>query len=100
MPDDSRRLVTIVTEAILEVELCEVLEQLGATGYTVTNARGSGTRGIRDAGCSSSSNVRIAVVCKQGVAERIARHLRDNYYNDYAMILFESDVRVLRPEKF
>ncbi len=100
MPDDRRRLVTIVTEAILEVELCEVLEKLGATGYTVTNARGSGHRGIRDAGWSSSSNVRIEVVCKEEVAERIARHLRDNYYNDYAMILFESDVRVLRPEKF
>ena len=69
-------------------------------GYTVTNARGSGHRGIRDAGWSSSSNVRIEVVCKDEVAQRIARHLRDNYYNDYAMILFESDVRVLRPEKF
>ena len=100
MPDDSRRLVTIVTEAILEVELCEVLEQLGATGYTVTNARGSGHRGIRDAGWSSNSNVRIEVVCKEEVAQRIARHLREHYYNDYAMILFESDVRVLRPEKF
>lgn len=100
MPDDSRRLITIVTEAILEVELCEVLEQLGATGYTVTNARGSGHRGIRDAGWSSSSNVRIEVVCNEEVAQRIATQLRDNYYNDYAMILFESDVRVLRPEKF
>lgn len=100
MPDDSRKLVTIVTEAILEVELCEHLEQLGATGYTVTNARGSGHRGIRDAGWSSSSNVRIEVVCKEEVARRIAESLRDNYYSDYAMILFESDVRVLRPEKF
>ncbi|HSM32020.1 MAG TPA: transcriptional regulator [Woeseiaceae bacterium] len=100
MPDDSRKLITIVTEAILEVELCEQLEKLGATGYTVTNARGSGHRGIRDAGWSSSSNVRIEVVCNEEVAHRIVRHLRDNYYNDYAMILFESDVRVLRPEKF
>ena len=100
MPDDSRKLVTIVTEAILEVELCEVLEKLGATGYTVTNARGSGHRGIRDAGWSSSSNVRVEVVCSEEVAGRIARHLRDNYYSDYAMVLFESDVRVLRPEKF
>jgi nitrogen regulatory protein PII len=82
------------------VELCEHLEKLGATGYTVTNARGSGHRGIRDAGWSSSSNVRIEVVCNEEVAKRIATSLRDNYYNDYAMILFESDVRVLRPEKF
>jgi nitrogen regulatory protein PII len=100
VPDDSRRLITIVTEAILEVELCEILEQLGATGYTVTNARGSGHRGIRDAGWSSSSNVRVEVVCNEEVAQRITAHLRDNYYDDYAMILFESDVRVLRPEKF
>jgi len=100
VPDDSRRLITIVTEAILEVELCEALEKLGATGYTVTNARGSGNRGIRDAGWSSSSNVRVEVVCNEEVAQRIATHLRDNYYNDYAMILFESDVRVLRPDKF
>jgi nitrogen regulatory protein PII len=100
VPDDSRRLITIVTEAILEVELCEILEQLGATGYTVTNARGSGHRGIRNAGWSSSSNVRIEVICNQDVAQRIATHLRENYYNDYAMILFESDVRVLRPDKF
>jgi nitrogen regulatory protein PII len=100
VPDDSRRLITIVTEAILELELCETLEKLGSTGYTVTNARGSGHRGIRDAGWSSSSNVRVEVVCNDDVAQRIATHLRDNYYNDYAMILFESDVRVLRPEKF
>ena len=100
MPDESRRLVTIVTEAILEVELCELLEELGATGYTVTNARGSGHRGIRNAGWSSSSNVRVEVVCNAEVAERIANHLRDHYYSDYAMILFESDVRVLRPDKF
>ncbi len=100
MPDDSRKLITIVTEAILEVELCEHLEKLGATGYTVTNARGSGHRGIRDAGWSSSSNVRIEVVCNEVVAQRIATSLRDNYYNNYAMIFFEGDVRVLRPEKF
>ena len=100
MPDDSRRLITIVTEAILEVELCERLEELGANGYTVTNARGSGHRGVRDAGWSSSSNVRIEVICNDEVAQRITRNLRDHYYNDYAMILFETDVRVLRPDKF
>jgi nitrogen regulatory protein PII len=100
VPDDSRRLLTIITEAILEVELCECLERLGATGYTVTNARGSGHRGVRDAGWSSSSNVRVEVVCNDEVAERIIQHLREHYYNDYAMILFESDVRVLRPGKF
>ena len=73
---------------------------LGASGYTVTNARGRGSRGVRDAGWSSSGNIRIEVVCDTGIAEKIAARLRDKYYSDYAMILFLSDVSVLRPKKF
>ena len=100
MPDDTRKLVTIVTETVLEQDVCEALEDLGAAGYTITNARGKGSRGIRDAGWSTSSNIRVEVVCSDDVAERIARTLRQKYYDDYAMIIFQSDVRVLRPDKF
>ncbi len=95
-----RKLVTIITESILETELCELLESLKVSGYTVTNARGSGSRGSRSAGWSVSSNVRIEVVCSQALAEQIAKTVSDRYYDDYAMILFEHDVRVLRAEKF
>lgn len=100
MSDDSRKLITIVTEAVLEPELCEELQELGASGYTVSNARGKGSRGVRDAGWSSSSNIRIEIVCSHDVAQRIEQHMQRKYYNDYAMIIFESDVRVLRPDKF
>jgi nitrogen regulatory protein PII len=100
MHRETRKLLTVITEAALESALCEELIQLGASGYTVTNARGRGSRGIRDAGWSSSGNIRIEVVCDTGIAEKIAARLRDKYYSDYAMILFLSDVSVLRPKKF
>lgn len=100
MPSDSRKLVTIITEAAIESRVCKVLEELGAHGYTVTNARGSGSRGVRNADWSSSGNVRIEVVCDETVARRIEAYLQEHYYENYAMILFESDVRVLRPDKF
>lgn len=100
MPDIERKLLTIITEALLETELCEVIEKLGATGYTVTNARGSGSRGVRDAGWTSSGNIRVEVVCTKELADAIAQRLRVKYYDHYAMIIFESDVRVLRPDKF
>ena len=48
----------------------------------------------------SKAQPSIEVVCSDEVAQAIARHLRRKYYDHYAMILFESDVRVLRPEKF
>ncbi len=100
MTDVSRKLVTIVTEAMLETELCETLSRLGASGFTVTDARGSGSRGVRDAGWSSSGNVRIEVVCSEEVASKIGEYVRDKYYENYAMILFEADIRVLRSGKF
>ena len=100
MPDNERKLLTIITEALLESDLCEVIDSLGATGYTVTNARGSGSRGIRDAGWASSGNIRVEVVCSATLADTIAEHLRHKYYDDFAMIIFTSDVQVLRPDKF
>jgi nitrogen regulatory protein PII len=100
MPTIRRKLVTIVTEAVLEAELRDALETLGASGYTITNARGKGSRGIRDADWTSSSNIRIEVICSKQLAATITAHLHENYYNNYAMVLFESDVQVLRQGKF
>ena len=100
MENETRRLLTIVTEAALEHDITEAIDDLGATGYTITNARGRGSRGVRDAGWVTSSNIRVEVICETETAERIAQHLRKHYYRDYAMVLYLSDVDVLRPEKF
>lgn len=100
MAEESRKLLTIVTEAVLEQKICQELQDLGAGGYTVTDARGKGHRGVRDAGWSSSGNVRIEVICDQSLASKISTFLKDRYYADYAMIIFISDVTVLRPDKF
>jgi len=95
-----RRLVTIVTEAALEQRLIEDIESLGATGYTLTEARGKGHRGFRQGAWEQNANIRLEVVCDDAVANAIVEHMRATYYNDYAMILFATDVDVLRPEKF
>lgn len=100
MQPETKKLLTIVTEAVIEASLTADLKRLGAGGYTVVDARGSGSRGVRDAGWTSSGNIRVEVVCEPAVAARIADHLRENYYRDYAMILYLADVSVLRPEKF
>ena len=97
---EHRKLLTIVTEAALEHELVRDLERLGAHGYTVTDARGKGDRGIRNAGWNLSANIRLEVVCTADTAHAIAAALRGRYYDNYAMILFIGDVEVLRPEKF
>jgi nitrogen regulatory protein PII len=97
---EHRKLLTIVTEAALEHELVGEIERLGAHGYTITDARGKGSRGIRNAGWDLSANIRIEVVCSSEVAHALAAALKEGYYANYAMILFVGDVEVLRPEKF
>ena len=100
MQRHTRKLLTVVTQAVLEATLSRDLERLNARGYTITDARGKGHRGVRNAGWEASSNIRIEVVCDEKTAETIVDHLQQHYYKDYAMILFVSDIYVLRPEKF
>ena len=95
-----RKLLTVVTEAGLERRLVEDLRQLGARGWTITDARGQGHRGKRALDWEYDGNIRLEVICEESLAERLASHFREHYYQDYAMILFLQDVEVLRPEKF
>lgn len=100
MEEHTRKLLTIITEAALESTLIRAIERLGAHGYTITDARGKGSRGSRNAGGGASGNIRIEVVCNADTAGTIATHLQAHYYDNYAMILFVSTIEVLRPEKF
>jgi hypothetical protein len=95
-----RRLLTVVTEAVLERELIAEFESLGVRGYTITDARGQGSRGRRQSDWTQEGNIRVEVVCEPALAERVATRLRERYYDHYAMILFLQDVSVLRPDKF
>ncbi len=100
MQKHMRKLLTIVAEAALESHLVRDLEQLGAKGYTISDARGKGRHGVRSSAWDASSNIRIEVVCEPDLADVIAGHLQAHYYDDYAMITYLTDVAVLRPDKF
>lgn len=100
MESHQRKLLTVITEAALEGTLVRDLERHNAHGYTITDARGKGSRGVRGAGWEANSNIRIEVICDAETATGLAAHLREHYYQDYAMVLFLADVEVLRPAKF
>lgn len=95
-----RTLLTIFTEASVEMILIRDIEKLGAHGYTITDARGKGGHGVRDAEWDMDSNIRVEVICTRETATAIAEHLREKYYENYAMVIYSHDVAVLRPEKF
>ena len=96
----ARKLLTIISEAALEDTLIREIEALGAHGYTVTEARGKGGHGKRDASWAPHGNIRLEVLCSQATALAICETLRDRYYANYSMIMFLSEVEVMRPQKF
>jgi nitrogen regulatory protein PII len=97
---NARKLITVVTEAMLEQEVVHALEKLGVPGYTITDARGKGDRGDRAADWEHLANIRIEIVCEDKLAEAIIEQFQKQFYKDYAMVVYLSDVTVLRPKKF
>ena len=100
LPTERRTLLTVITEHVLEPTLLRDFDRLGVRGYTVSDARGKGSRGVRDAAWDEAANIRIEVICSRTQAETLLEHLQARYYTDYAMVAFLHEVEVLRPEKF
>ncbi len=97
---ETRTLLTVITEAAVEDSLVRELDKLGVHAYTVSDARGRGSRGIRDATWKEVGNIRIEIICSRSLAESALRHIQDRYFANYAMVAYLHDVEILRPEKF
>lgn len=93
------RLLTIVTESVLLERMCSSLESLGATGYTVGEATGRGSRGMR-VGEIPGTNVRIETVVEPDTAEAILELLERMYFPHYAIAAWVHDVDVVRGAKY
>ncbi len=93
------KLVTIIAEPVLEPRLTSEFRQLGATGWTIVEGRGEGSRGIHAAEIPGI-NIRVETIVTAAVADRIVAHLALNYFDDYEVIAFVTDVAVVRGDKY
>jgi nitrogen regulatory protein P-II 2 len=93
------KLVTIVAEAFLEDRLIREIRRLGAKGYTLSPAKGEGSRGVR-ASEWEGSNIRLEVITSPALAEQLLDKLAHSYFADYAVIAFMQTVEVVRGEKY
>ncbi|MEY4198351.1 MAG: hypothetical protein RLZZ265_91 [Verrucomicrobiota bacterium] len=94
------KLVTIVCEAHAKEVVTHLLSEVGAHGYTLFAVEGDGSRGKRPADIPEFANIQIEVIVPPAVAEQLLERLGNDFFPRYAMVAFESEVRVLRKEKF
>jgi hypothetical protein len=92
-------LVTVIAEAVLEHRLVSEVRSAGATGWTITTARGEGSRGVR-ASEWEGGNIRLETLCSPAVADLLFAALEAHYFPHYAVVAFEQQVSVLRGEKY
>ncbi len=95
-----RKLLTVITEGVIERQVIADCLRLGAHGYTVLEVRGGGLGGEREGAWEADRSIELQVVCSAEVAERIAEHVLEQYAPDYAVTLYLSEVQVFRGQKF
>lgn len=96
--------IIIITEKLLSEKVTKVIEECGATGYTITSAGGKGSRGVRsserDSYSDAYTNVKIEVITSEKLANEIAEKVAEKYFTNYSGITYLEDVEILRPQKF
>lgn len=96
---ERRKLLTVVAEAVLEESLVATLGRMGVSGWTITDARGRGSRGRRS-GEIPGANVRIETLVGAETAALILDALAERFFADYAIVAWITDVDVVRGDKY
>ena len=90
----TRTLLTIVTEAILENDLVDLFNRRQIRGWTIVAARGKGDH------FDANENIQLELLTTTATAEALATEIMQEFGQDYALVQWLSEVRVLRADKF
>jgi hypothetical protein len=96
----TKTLLVIVAEAALEEFLVRDAGARGAQGWTIGEVQGARLGGLREGRWEADRTIELKLICDGAVADAIAEHVIATYAPHYAVALYFSDVKVLRPERY
>lgn len=104
MTQQASKLV-IVTEKVLLKKIAKIIDQAGATGYTVVDAGGKGSRNVRSSGeptvSDTQSNIKFEVLTRnRDMALKISDEVAARFFDDYSGIAYICSAEVLHAHKF
>jgi len=91
--------VTIVAERLLREQILGLIRKHGASGWSIAAVEGEGSRGNRTSDFEGR-NSQIDTIVSAETADAIMADIAENYFADWAVIVYTSDVEVLRGEKY
>ncbi len=104
MTQQASKLV-IVTEKVLLKKIAKIIDEAGATGYTVVDAGGKGSRNVRSSGqptvSDTQSNIKLEVLTRhRDMAVKISDKIAAEFFDDYSGIAYICAAEVLHAHKF
>jgi nitrogen regulatory protein P-II 2 len=95
------KLVTVVGESVIMEDIAEEGMKLGATGFTMSEVSGHGSRSARNvASTTGAQTMKVEFVVPADIATSILTHVSHQYFEDYAVIAWLGDVQVVRGQQY
>jgi len=94
------KLLTVTCEILAQKEIIEILKKHDITGYTTYEVDGNGAKGLRGQGFKNEKNIKVEVVLREEKLQDIVEEISRTMFSNFAIILYVSDVSVVRTEKF
>jgi hypothetical protein len=92
--------LTLVAESALEPRLLAELKRHQAHVWTINEVRGAFPEGERSGDWDADRTIEIKVICDTATADAIAQAVLTKYAPNYSVVLYFSDVTVLRAERY
>ncbi len=94
------KLLTVTCEILAQKNIIEILKKHKITGYTTYEVEGNGARGLRGQGFKNEKNVKVEVIMREDKLQDVVEEISRTMFANFAIVLYVSDVGVVRTEKF
>ena len=94
------KLLTVTCEILAQKNVIDILKNHEITGYTSYEVEGNGENGLRGQGIQAEKNVKVEVIMRDEKLSDVIEDISRTLFPDFTIILYVSDVGVVRTEKF
>ncbi len=94
------KLLTITCEILAQKNIIEILKKHDIFGYTTYEVEGNGARGLRGQGLQTEKNVKVEVIMREEKLTDVIEEISRTLFANFAIVLYVSNIGVVRTEKF
>lgn len=94
------KMLTVTCEILAKPNVIDILNKHNVSGHTSYEVYGQGSKGTRGPGFQNEKNTKIEVILDENTCNDILEEIARTMFSDFVIILYVSDVGVVRSEKF